>query len=149
MAVRNTEREVRGIEQGKMPSQRGRTAPQQARPTWLMVSQKKKNNDEIIKLDFSLHICTPNNGTRRGTNNRQMSTSSKSQKSDEKTSQIKWTSKWQQGCHPMESSRNLSLQPQQTLHNLKASSTTESGQNHTKSLHTGAILCFCPTTNSS
>jgi hypothetical protein len=49
----------------------------------------------------------------------------------------------------MERSRSLSLQPQQILYNLKASSATESGQNHTKFLHTRTTLCFCPTTHSS
>jgi len=29
-----------GFEQGRTPSQRGRTAPQQARPTWLTLQQK-------------------------------------------------------------------------------------------------------------
>jgi hypothetical protein len=49
MTVRKIKRGQEGVERGGTPSQRGRTAPWQACPTWLMVSQQEHmNNDALI-----------------------------------------------------------------------------------------------------
>jgi hypothetical protein len=51
MAVRNTEREWGSIERVRTPSQRGRMAHQQARPTWPSIPrQEHMNNDALILL---------------------------------------------------------------------------------------------------
>jgi hypothetical protein len=52
MTVRKIKREGEGVERGGTPSQRGRTAPRQARPTWLMVSQQEHMNNDALIIGF-------------------------------------------------------------------------------------------------
>jgi hypothetical protein len=52
MTVRKIKRQGEGIERGGMPSQRGRTAPPQARPTLLMVSQQEHMNNDALIIGF-------------------------------------------------------------------------------------------------
>ena len=41
------------VERGGTPSQRGRTAPRRARPTWLTLQQKKHMNNDALILGFN------------------------------------------------------------------------------------------------
>ena len=53
MTVRKIKREGEGVERrGGTPSQRGRMAPRQARPTWLMVSQQEHMNNDALIIGF-------------------------------------------------------------------------------------------------
>ena len=52
MTVRKIKREREGVERGGTPSQRGRTAPRRARPTWLMVSQQEHLNNDALIIGF-------------------------------------------------------------------------------------------------
>jgi hypothetical protein len=40
------------IEQGRMPSQRGRMAPQQARPTWPSLPQQEHMDNDALIIGF-------------------------------------------------------------------------------------------------
>ena len=52
MTARKIKREREGVERGGTPSQRGRTAPRQAGPTWLMVSQQEHMNNDVLIIGF-------------------------------------------------------------------------------------------------
>jgi len=52
MSVRKIKRGQGGAERGGMPSQRGRMAPQQARPTRQIMSQKKHMENDALIIGF-------------------------------------------------------------------------------------------------
>jgi hypothetical protein len=52
MTVRKIKREGEGVERGGTPSQRGRTAPWRAPPTWLMVSRQEHMNNDALIIGF-------------------------------------------------------------------------------------------------
>jgi hypothetical protein len=90
----------------------------------------------------------PNDGTRRGSTTKKRPLLQKHKTQTKKPTQIQRALEQHREFHPMEVRGSLSLQPQQTCHHLKISSTTESSHGQTKPLYTETTLCFRPTPQS-